>query len=240
MHSTTFYIGAQTPALSWATEYLKRNGLCVTEQPDSTVTHLLLSIPTPEILLTDLPDGVTVIGGNLDDTLLPGHPKIDLLKDEGYLAENAAITADCALRLAGSSLGIMFRGCPVLVIGWGRIGKCLAQQLGAMGANVTIAARKEKDRAIAAALGYGVTDIANPTLSHYRLLFNTVPAPVLSAEQLRHCRQDCVKIDLASRRGLEGDGILWARGLPGKMLPETTGRLIGRTILRLIGKEAVS
>ena len=32
-----------------------------------------------------------------------------------------------------------------------------------------------------------------------------------------------------------GDDVLWARGLPGKDAPESSGKLIARTILRLCG-----
>jgi hypothetical protein len=47
-----------------------------------------------------------------------------------------------------------------------------------------------------------------------------------------------VKIELASSPGLEGDDVIEALGLPGKYAPETSGKLIARTILRLCaGKE---
>lgn len=123
------------------------------------------------------------------------------------------------------------------MIGWGRIGKCLGKLLGSMGADVTVAARKESDRAMVNALGYGATDLSRAVPSRFRLIFNTAPAPVLSAQQLQTCPRNCVKIDLASSRGLEGDDVIWARGLPGKMLPESSGKLIADTVLRLISKE---
>ena len=106
--------------------------------------------------------------------------------------------------------------------------------LAALGAEVTVAVRKEKDRAMAQALGYGVTDL-NGGLSRYRIIFNTAPAPVFTEAQL----PNCIKIDRASKKGLAGDDVIWARGLPGKMLPESSGRLIAKTILRLTGEGAV-
>jgi len=37
---------------------------------------------------------------------------------------------------------------------------------------------------------------------------------------------------------MEADDVIWARGLPGKEAPESSGELIARTVLRLIaGKE---
>ena len=164
---------------------------------------------------------------------------IDLLKDARYLAENAAITADCAIRLAGQGLKTVFRDLPILVIGWGRIGKCLAAQLRGLGADVTVAARKDADRAMLAALGYQAIPIEGleTCLPRYRIVFNTVPSEVISQQQVRHCRRDCMRIDLASVRGIAGEDVLWARGLPGTMAPEAAGRLIGSTALRLAREE---
>ena len=242
MDSTVFYIDAGAPALNFAAEYLRSHGMRVVSSPSPKVTHLLLPVPTSlseeslETLLAQLPPDVTVLGGNLDRYSCPCR-KLDLLKDETYLAENAVITADCALRLAGQHLGVLFRCCPVLVIGWGRIGKCLSGMLSALGADVTVAARKESDRAMAGALGYGTAGLSGLPLPSFRLIFNTAPAPVLSAQLLQTCPKNCVKIDLASSRGLEGDDVIWARGLPGKMLPESSGKLIADTVLRLISRE---
>lgn len=154
---------------------------------------------------------------------------MDLLKDEGYLAENAAITADCALRLAGPLLQTTYRACPVLILGWGRIGKCLGQMLKALGAEVTVAARKEADRAMLRALGYRAVDFSQVPglLPEVGLLYNTVPAKVMECDETR-----CIKIDLASVPGLWGGDVIYARGLPGIHAPEAAGALIAKTILK--------
>ena len=164
---------------------------------------------------------------------------MDLLQDPTYLARNAAITAYCALRLAMMELPVMLRGCRVLIIGWGRISKCLAALLWALEADVTVAARREADRAMACALGYRSETIADldDTLNDYRLIFNTVPAPVLSEKQVEHCRQGCLRIDLASVQGIEGSHKIWARGLPGKDAPESSGALIAKTVIRLLERK---
>lgn len=240
MNPNLFYITGNSPALRFAAGFLAEAGCAVTDTPGNDVTHVLLPVPYPEAstlwedAAQELQKDVTVLGGNLTQPCFAEHKTVDLLNDEHYLAENAAITADCAVRLAGKHLGVVFRDCPILVIGWGRIGKCLTGMLAALGAEVTVAARKEKDRAMAQALGYGVTDL-NGGLSRYRIIFNTAPAPVFTEAQL----PNCIKIDLASKKGLAGDDVIWARGLPGKMLPESSGRLIAKNILRLTGEGAV-
>ena len=120
-----------------------------------------------------------------------------------------------------------------MILGWGRIGKCLAKLLSALGTDVTIVARKEKDRAMIRALGYQAASVEdlNRLAPGKRLLFNTVPAPILGQEESAAWRE-CVKIDLASQRGLDGPDVIWSRGLPGVRTPVSSGALIARTILR--------
>ena len=199
-------------------------------EPDCKVTHLMLDVPfrnpekLPELLL-QLSKDVTIVGGNLN---VPGYKVIDLLQDPFYLAENADVTAHGAVKLALGLLPVTLKGLPVIVIGWGRIGKCLAQLLQQMGADVTVAARKEADRAMLSALGYDAIDVTAIS-SHYRLIFNTVPAPIFTGEQ----PEDCLKIELASVPGLAGDNIIDGRALPNRCAPESSGQLIARSILRL-------
>ena len=222
MRAVTILPMADTPAIRSAVRELEKQGVNIAPTFSEKVTHILLNVPTKEVDLSELPAGVTVIGGNLEGSF----PKMDLLRDEQYLAENAALTADCALRLLGSHLPVAFRDCPILIIGWGRIGKCLASMLKALGAQVTVAARKPSDLGMLTALGYRTVEIGNIDPMPYRAILNTAPAPVLSPGGT------AVKIDLASRLGLAGDDVIWARGLPGKMLPESSGQLIARGVLR--------
>lgn len=246
-----FYPINRSPVLCAAEEALKRKGYGVVNLPCESVTHLLLPVPSfddqgnlngggdLESVLAKLPKTITIIGGNLPKNRFPGYKTIDLLKDATYLADNAAITAYCAVRLAMMELPVMLRGCQVLIIGWGRIGRCLAALLWALEADVTIAARREDQRAMAHALGYQAEDTEQlgHNLNGFRLIFNTAPAPVLSEEQISHCRDNCLKIDLASTLGIAGKHVIWARGLPGKDAPESSGRLIAKTAIRLIEKE---
>lgn len=252
MNNIVFHLSGSTAALRCAAQYLADRGYTISTEPSHAVTHLLLPVPSfdpdgiikggghIENTLKLLPENVTVIGGNLQNSALSTKNCIDLLLDPLYLAENAAITADCAIRIAGNNLPVVFDGCPILVIGWGRIGKCLACKLKAMDADVTVAARKDTDRATAQSLGFHVRDTAklNLGLSHYRVIFNTVPTPVMDAAQTALCRKDCIMIDLASKQGIFSDAMIWARGLPNRDAPESSGILIARSVLRILsGKE---
>lgn len=213
-------------------------------EPSMEVTHLLLPVPsfTPDgsivgggslrTLLTLLPGNITVIGGNLDCPELVGYTTVDLLQNESYLTTNAMITAHCAIKVAANQLPVILDACPVLVIGWGRIGKCLSRLLRQLGADVTVCARKAKDRNILSAMGYDAVDFHEVDLSDYRVIYNTVPTMVFPT-----CPGDALKIDLASRLGLGSPDVIWARGLPGKDAPESSGNLIAKTVIPILRKE---
>ena len=237
-----------TAALRHACSYLTDRGFQILNDTAPDVTHLLLPVPSfepdgrirgggiLEHILTDLPKDITVVGGNLQHPALAGYHKLDLLQDAEYVAKNAAITADCAIRLAARELPIIWEDCRVLILGWGRIGKCLAAQLKAMGAKVIVSARKSVDRAMIQALGCRSIDTVQPEaeLPHCRVIFNTIPQSVLSQEQTAMCQPGCLLIDLASQKGMDGKDVLHARGLPGKDTPESSGILIARTMIRMI------
>lgn len=241
-------IAGHTKALSYAADDLRRRGCTVCNVPDSTVTHILLPVPSFESdgtikgggvlqdILAAAPPSAVVIGGNLSHPALAGYDTVNLLQDPLYLAENAAITAHCAVKIALNALPVTLQGCPVLVVGWGRIGKCLADLLRRLGARVCVFARKATDQAMLTALGYEVEDITPPAygLMRYRVIFNTAPYPVISESSAANCRPECIKIDLASARGIAGEDVIWARGLPNKDAPESSGELIARSILRTI------
>lgn len=230
MKQCVFYSAGQTEALAYSVKYLQAAGCTFTAEPDCKTTHLMLDVPfknpekLPELLL-QLPKDVTIVGGNLN---VPGYRVVDLLQDPFYLAENADITAHGAVKLALGLLPVTLKGLPCLVIGWGRIGKCLARLLRQMGAVVTVAARKEADRAMLSALGYDAIDVTAIS-SHYRIIYNTAPAPIHVEEQ----PEDCLKIELASVPGLAGDNIIDGRALPNRCAPESSGQLIARRILQL-------
>ena len=226
MDSLKFFCAGQTKALEYAATELRRQGCILQSAPvDFVLTDVPIRGDLTDILQT-FPDHVPVVGGNLQ---LHNRKAIDLLQDPVYLAHNANITAHCAVKLILQHLPVILTDLPVLVVGWGRIGKCLAVLLRQMGARVSVIARKESDQAMAAALGYSMGQADD--LNTYRVIVNTAPTMVLDKNRLQTCRPDCLKIDLASAPGMEGEDVLWARGLPGKETPESSGILIAQRTL---------
>ena len=225
-------------AISHAARLLESVGICVTEKCAPDVTHLLLPVPSftggdgyLAHLLTKLPEDVIISGGNLNSPLLEGYRTVDFLRDPYYLADNAAITAQCAIRMLKDRLPAL-SGKQGLIIGWGRIGKCLGPLLKAAGAKVSIAARKTSDLAMIRGLGYRNVDIrdAEAELGRYDLILNTVPELLFPQAAVK---EQAVILELASKPGITGPTVIDARGLPGKLAPEQSGRLIAETFIRL-------
>ena len=241
MNDLIFYCAGSSRALYYAAAFLMEEGAVFLPCPDHTVTHLLLPIPSFEAdgtikgggnlteILSRLPKTVTVIGGHLKRPELLEYEILDLLEDPWYLARNAGITAHCALELALAKLPVTMEKCPVLVIGWGRIGKCLAKLLHGLGAEVTVAARKESRRVMIEALGYRSCSIEQICAAKYRLIVNTVPAMVLPSAP-----GTALKLDLASIPGIGGKDVVQAKGLPGLLAPESSGALISQVITQWI------
>ena len=229
----------RSEAVRRAENYLSEAGLHVTRTAAPDISHVLLPVPSfssgDEYLahfLAELPDDVIVSGGYLSSPLLESYTTIDFLKDPHYLAENAAITASCALKILESKLGTSVKGKQVLVIGWGRIGKCLCRLFEKEGSFVTVAARKDSDRALVSALGSRSISIssASAETEKYDIIVNTVPAMVLPEVR---SKDNALLLELATSPGMSGDHILDCRGLPSKMAPDASGQLIAKTFLRL-------
>ncbi len=239
MFKGTVLCVTRSEAIRYAAGYLTELGISVTQQCEPDVTHLLLPVPSFSggdtylaHLLTKLPDELIISGGNLNSPLLEGYRVVDFLQDPYYLAENAAITADCAVDILDDRFPDGLCRKSALIIGWGRIGKCLGQKLRALDADVTIAARKPADLAMIRALGcrsLAITDAAEET-GRYDITLNTVPVLLFPGVRTK---PGAVILELASKPGITGGNIINARGLPGKMAPVRSGKLIAETFIRL-------
>lgn len=232
MEEKSIFIAGDSQALIYAAVELNRNGIPFTSDPDEAQI-LLYNIPTPAFLKEEIPVQPLIIGGNLD-FLSDEYRKLDLLKDPWYLAHNALLTAQAAVGLLVPKIECSFPDAPVLILGWGRIGKCLDQLLRQMGFPVSVYARKPEDRAMLSALGYTAVcrEDIGAQLSDFQCIINTAPARILTDAEEGNIRRDCIQLDLASIRGLSGSNVLHARGLPGKYKAEASGKLIAQTILR--------
>ena len=168
----------------------------------------------------------------------------DYFAREELAVANAVPTAEGAVQLAMEHLPITIHGARVLVIGFGRVGRLTAQRFQALGARVSVAARKYEQLAWAQAMGLGGEHLSNLRgwLCGYDLIVNTVPTQILGREELEDVKPDCLILDLASKPGgvdLGAAGelgltVVWALALPGKVAPVTAGAAIRDTVYNML------
>jgi len=163
----------------------------------------------------------------------------DLLRRRDYTVGNAALTAEGAVALLLRESEESLLSSHVLVTGWGRVASLLAPKLRALGAYVTVAARKSGDRAMAEAQGLGACRFEElpRLLEDVDAVVNTVPAPVLPEAALKALRPGTLLLELASAPGFDRErarslGLrpIHAPGLPGQYAPESAAALIWDTV----------
>lgn len=161
---------------------------------------------------------------------------------DSYSLLNAIPTAEGAIKLAIENTSFTLWQSRVLVIGYGRVGKVLADRLRALGAYVTVSARKPADFALIKALGYSAieTKAVSSSLSDYDIVFNTVDVKVIDEKAFYNCNVKLL-IDLSTSGGFDisaaedcGIHALKAPGLPGVTAPLTAGKILAQTVTEIL------
>lgn len=201
-----------------------------------------------------------LLGGKLDDSakdlaVRNGVRCIDYYESEILQLKNALPSAEGAISIAMQHLPVTLDGCETAVIGYGRIGSLLAHKLNALGARVTVFARREEAlvraqlarcNTIQITSGEGVSHLTELSPS-IRVVFNTVPERLLKRRTLEALSRDCLLIDLASAPGgidfiaaeELGFQAVWATALPGKYAPESAGYYLAQTIEHVLKGECL-
>ncbi len=171
-----------------------------------------------------------------------GKNYIDYNQLDSFALLNAVPTAEGAIALAINETDFTLWKSKILVIGYGRVGKIVADRLKALGANVTVSARKPRDFATLSALGFkyiNTETLCNIYLD-YDIIFNTVDVTVLSDSALQNCPADLI-IDLSSKGGFNlnyakalGIKAFKPGGIPGVCAPKTAGEILAETVRELI------
>jgi len=170
---------------------------------------------------------------------------VDYFMREELEILNAIPTCEGALQIAMEELPITLFGCDVVVTGFGKVAQPIVMALRALGAHVTVCARKPSARAKARSFGVNAVGFSSlkECMSSAQLVINTVPQAVIERRELITAKNALV-IDLASKPGgvdMEaakdlGVKVIWALGLPGKVAPVTAGNIIKETICNILGE----
>ena len=180
----------------------------------------------------------------LREAELKGVRVVDYMKVEGVAERNAVATAEGAIAEAMKDGCVSIQGSRCLVTGYGTCGSVLASKLGQWKAHVTVMERKERKRELARCYGCEAVSFDAPKehMGTYDIIFNTVPALVLTEELLRNVRPETVIIDIASRPGgvdfnycqKKGLHARLCLGLPGKYAPKSAAGILMEVIRKTI------
>lgn len=195
-------------------------------------------------LLAAAPPGLPVLAGKAGEELRSVCRRQKLALHDYFLREdftlrNAELTAEGAVGLLLQGENAL-RGSRVLIAGFGRIGRFLAVKLTALGAEVTVAARKGVDRVLAESLGCRAIPIAAAD-GKWDAVVNTVPAQIFGAEMLETF-ENARLIELASApygfdfeaAAAAGKQIELASGLPGKSAPAAAAAAVRDVIYAIM------
>ena len=204
--------------------------------------------PLAELLRAAKP-GALALGGLLSEEAkeIARQAGVELVD---YFAR-AELTVYNAIPTAEGCIGILLRertrtlwGANLLVLGFGPVGQALAVRLAALGAQVTVTARRPVQRAQAESCGLRAAplDHLKALAPAFDTVVNTVPAPVLTAEVLARLRPGSLIVDLASRPGGTdfaaaaqlGHRAIHALSLPAVCAPETAGEAVARTVQSIL------
>ncbi len=203
-------------------------------------------------IFSKLPSNIPICVGMAQSDSIDLSKKHKLKMTDYFLREelcilNAVATAEGALSLLINETDKTLLGRKALIIGYGRIGKCLADRLRHMGVEVVVSSRKFEDMAWCRSSGFGTLDTTDLSgkLSDFELIINTVPYVVLKDTHLSELRKDVLCMDLASKPGgidfsaaaQHGLKVVWALGLPAKVAPTTAGEIIKDTIYNILKEQ---
>ena len=211
------------------------------------------SLPLEKIVALAHREGCSVIIGGILPTVLKDKANalsvetVDYYENEKLQCLNALPSAEGAISLAMQNSEKVLEGMRVLVTGYGRIGKLLAGKLKALGAVVTVAARRDEVLCEIAMTGFAPlrsTDSSalKKALSDNEMIFNTVPEIIFTKEIVSECSSYPIYIEIASVPGgidqagarERGIKVYAAPSLPGRYAPVSAGEYIFETIRKIL------
>lgn len=177
--------------------------------------------------------------GDYDGNMLHYY---DYNKREDFKFKNAVLTAEGAVALYKENSDVSFSAAKVVIIGYGRIAKSLHRALRAFGADVTVCARSDINKAQATANGAKTIDFSCLNLQGFDVIFNTVPSVIFTKAEIDTFDPDVKYIELASFPGgidrhyakVKKVNIIDGAKLPKRYSKATAGEIIGDAVDKMI------
>lgn len=167
---------------------------------------------------------------------------LDFMEDEIVTEENAVATAEGVIAELVRLSPYNIHDAKIIVTGYGHCGRAAAMRLHALGARVTVLARRREVRRKAKNDGFYAADFAfgPEEAMGAAMLVNTVPAPVVTRPIIQELPRDACILDIASKPGgtdfecAKEFGIKTnlALSLPGKYAPKESACILNRAIER--------
>ena len=204
--------------------------------------------PLAELLRAAKP-GAVALGGRLSvqaKTIAQeaGVELVDYFARPELTVYNAIPTAEGCIGILLAERTRTLWGTSLLLLGFGPVGQALGARLAALGANVTVCARRAEQRALAESLGLRGAELARlaALAPAFDTVVNTIPAPVLTEPVLAALRPGSLIVDLASKPGGTdfaaaqrlGCKAIHALSLPAACAPDTAGEAVARTVLTIL------
>ena len=211
-----------------------------------------------KILIKDLLEkikGKILIAGNISEDIIKMTQKynikvIDVMKNEKLAILNTIATAEGTIELMIANTDTIIFESNVLILGFGRVAKTLANRLKGLVKLITCASREDDELAWIEVYGYEKLDLndfvkcqeTKKCLENYNVIINTIPSMIFDAEKLQYVNKEVLLIDLASNPGgidkeetkKQGLKLIHALGLPGKVAPKSSARFIKNIIYEVI------
>jgi len=172
------------------------------------------------------------------------HTTIDLNLREDFAYLNAVPTAEGAIYYAIQNTDKALFESKILITGFGRVAKLLADRLRLLCKNVTVGARSQKDLSYAEAIGFNCLNLKalEHKINNFDIIFQTVPHRIITGKTIENMDKGTIIIELSSKSiGTDfsyaeslGIKVIHAPALPEKIAPITAGNILTKSVLSII------
>ena len=210
-------------------------------------------IKLPQDLFVNSKDDVLIFSGiptpNLDEMLkVSNRDCVYMMKDKEVIRKNAVPTAEGVLADIINNTERTLDDSKILVFGYGNIGKVVVKFLNLLGADISVSIIDENDKKILDLIGVKCfySNCVSDLVSHIEsadIIINTVPSTIIDDSLIKYINRDCYVLDIASHpHGINREVLdeffiknkLYL-GIPGKVAPKTSGKILCKKINDVMG-----